>query len=152
MTVANYCAREVDVAEAHETAWQAAIRMRQRAVGTLVVVNAARRPVGIITDRDLMERVVAENGDASATLVRTIMTRDPTTIGEDDSIEEALRLMRSEGVRRLPVTDRTGQLVGLVSMDDILMLLSHELEQIGGLIRRETPQFVAHEPLVSRWD
>jgi predicted transcriptional regulator len=96
--------------------------------------------------------VVAENGDASATLVRTIMTRDPTTIAEDDSVEEALRLMRSEGVRRLPVTDRTGQLVGLVSMDDILMLLSHELEQIGGLIRRETPQFVAHEPLVSRWD
>jgi CBS domain-containing protein len=152
MTIAKIGVREVDVAKPHETAWQAAVRMRQRAVGTLVVVDENRRPIGIVTDRDIMERVVAEGRDARDTSIRMIMTCDPRTIVEDESIQKALMLMRREGFRRLPVVDRGGTLVGLVSMDDVLMLLSDELEQIGQLVRCETPQFVAAQPVLSRWD
>jgi CBS domain-containing protein len=152
MTIANICVRDVDRAEEDETACQAAIRMRQRAVGTLVIVNAARQPIGIITDRDIMERVVAEARDATNTLVGDIMTRDLMTIAEDEPIQVALPRMRRGGFRRLPVVDREGSLVGLVSMDDILMLLSEELAQIGQLVKRETPRGVAEEPVLSRWE
>ena len=152
MTIANICVRDVDRAEVEETACQAAIRMRQRAVGTLVIVNAARQPIGIITDRDIMERVVAEARDATNTLVGDIMSRDLMTIAEDEPIQVALPRMRRGGFRRLPVVDREGSLVGLVSMDDILMLLSEELAQIGQLVKRETPRGVAEEPVLSRWE
>jgi len=94
MTIANICVRDVDRAEEAETACQAAVRMRQRAVGTLVIVNAAKQPIGIVTDRDLMERVVAEARDATNTLVGDILTRDPTTIAEDEPIQVALPRMR----------------------------------------------------------
>jgi CBS domain-containing protein len=152
MTIANICVRDVDRAEEEETVFQAAVRMRQRAVGTLVIVDAGRQPIGIITDRDIMERVVAESRDATNTLVGDIMTRDPTTIAEDEPIQVALPRMRRGGFRRLPVVDREGSLVGLVSMDDILMLVCEELAQIGQLVKRETPRGVAEEPVLSRWD
>jgi CBS domain-containing protein len=152
MSVASFYVRSVDLAKPNETAWQAAVRMRQRAVGSLVVVNEAKQPIGIVTDRDLMERVVAEARDPSSTLVEAVMTRDPMTIAEDESLQVALPRMRRGGFRRLPVVDRQGSLVGLVSMDDILMLVSEELAQIGQLVRRETPQGVADELVLSRWE
>ena len=152
MTIARICVRDVDHAVAKETACQVAVRMRQRAVGTLVILNADRQPIGIITDRDLMERVVAEARDATNTLVGDIMTRDPMTIAEDDPIQVALPRMRRGGFRRLPVVDREGSLVGLVSMDDILMLVSEEMAQIGQLVRLETPLGVAEEPILSRFE
>jgi CBS-domain-containing membrane protein len=74
------------------------------------------------------------------------------TIAEDEPIQVALPRMRRGGFRRLPVVDREGSLVGLVSMDDILMLLSEELAQIGQLVKRETPRGVAEEPVLSRWE
>jgi CBS domain-containing protein len=152
MTIAKICIRDVDTAKEEETVWQAAVRMRQRAVGTLVIVNAAGQPIGIVTDRDLMERVVADARDPSSTLVRKIMTSDPTTITEDEPIQVALPRMRRGGFRRLPVVNGQGTLVGLVSMDDILMLLSEELAQIGQLVKRETPRGVAEVPVLSRWE
>jgi CBS domain-containing protein len=152
MTIGSICVRNVDLVQQDETAWQAAVRMRQRAVGTLVVVNPERQPIGIITDRDLMERVIAEDRDPRTTLVRTVMTRDPATIGEDESIRAALPLMRLEGCRRLLVVDRAGSLVGLVSLDDLLMLLGDEMAQIGRVVRGETPKGIADEPVLSRWD
>jgi CBS domain-containing protein len=126
--------------------------MRQRAVGTLIVVNEKNEPIGIVTDRDIMERVVADARDATSTLVVDIMTREPVTIADDDSIQTALPRMRRGGFRRLPVVNRAGALVGLVSMDDILVLLSEELAQIGQLVRRETPRGVAEDPVLSRWE
>ena len=148
MTAGRICTREVDLAERDENAWQAAVRMRQRAVGTLVIVNEAKQPTGIVTDRDLLERVLAEAKDPRHTLVEDVMTRDPTTIAEDETIEVALPRMRRGGFRRLPVVDRKGSLVGLLSMDDVLMRLAEEISQVGQLIKRETPRGVAEEPVL----
>jgi CBS domain-containing protein len=152
MSIGSICIREVDLARPHENAWQAAVRMRQRAVGTLIVVNSDRRPIGIVTDRDLMERVLAGAKDPNATRVREVMTPEPTTICEEDSIEMALALMREGGLRRLPVVDADGILVGLVSLDDVLMLMGEEMAQVSEMLRRETPRAFAEEPVVSRWD
>jgi CBS domain-containing protein len=143
MSAGRICVREVDTASVDENAWTAAERMHQRAVGTLVVLNEARRPVGILTDRDLVERVLAAGRDPGTTLVGDVMTRNPQTIQEDDSIESSLSRMRSGRFRRLPVLDRAGTLVGLLSLDDVIMLLAEEFAHIGGLLERETPCGIA---------
>jgi Mg/Co/Ni transporter MgtE len=73
------------------------------------------------------------------------MTRYPKTITEDATIEDALSLMRSGAFRRIPVVDREGRLVGLVALDDVLMLLCEEFTTIGTLLKRETPVAAAEE-------
>lgn len=142
MSVGKICIREVDTAEAGETVFCAAQRMHQRAVGTLVVVNYAREPIGIVTDRDLVERVVAKGRHPLETLVRDMMTPGPVTISENSSIEMALAAMRSGQFRRLPVVDENQRLVGLVSLDDILVLLAGEFADVGDLLQREMPDAV----------
>ena len=145
MSVGRICSRDVDLADAEETVWQAAERMHQRAVGTLLILNDTNKPIGILTDRDLVERVVAMGRDPNSTRVGSVMTHNPRTILEVGSIESALSLMRSGRFRRLPVVDSQDKLVGLVSLDDVLMLLAEEFMQIGQLLNRETPGGVAAE-------
>jgi CBS domain-containing protein len=132
----------VDTAGLDESVTAAAERMHQRAVGSLVVLNYARTPIGIVTDRDLVERVLSKGLSGVDTLVRDIMTADPKIVSEETPIESALALMRSGRFRRLPVVDGEQQLVGMITLDDILMLLAEEFTQIGRLLERETPRAV----------
>jgi len=148
MSVGRICQREVDFAQVDETAWQAAERMHQRSVGTLVVLNESKQPIGILTDRDLVVRVLAKSEDPHVITIGECMTKAPHTISEDAPIESALSLMRSGAFRRLPVVNREGGLVGLVSLDDVLMLLAEEFAQIGKLVERETPRAAATETAV----
>jgi CBS domain-containing protein len=135
----------VDFAEAGESAFQAAERMRQRTVGALVVLDAHGRPIGIVTDRDLTTRVIAGCRDPATTTVAEIMTHKPKTVSEETAIELALSLMKSGSFRRLAVVDRDDRLVGLVALDDVLMLLCEEFAAIGSLLKRETPVGAAEE-------
>jgi CBS domain-containing protein len=143
MSVERICQREVDFADPDEPVLAVADRMRQRTVGCLVILNDAREPIGIVTDRDLTIRVLAEGLDPYATLIQQVMTPGPRTVTEGTAIEEALRLMRSGAFRRVPVVDRDGKLIGIVTLDDILMLLSEEFTQVGQLLDRETPRAAA---------
>ena len=142
MSVGRICVRQVDTAEPGETAQDAAQRMLDRKVGTLVVVNEAREPIGIITDRDLTIRVVAEGRDAISTPVEEVMTARPRCIVTETSIDEALRIMRSGEYRRLPVVSgRT--LIGFVSLDDILDHMLEDFSNIRGLLQEESPRSLA---------
>lgn len=143
MSVGRICVRDVDVAELDEAVWEAAERMHQRAVGTLVILNDAKQPIGIMTDRDLVERVLAQRLDPTTTSVRQVMTTGPKTISEETPINTALSLMRSGRFRRLPVVDGQGKLVGMLSLDDVLMLFAEEFTDIGQLLVRETPRGIA---------
>lgn len=145
MTVGRICVREVDLAEPHEPVYAAARRLHARKVGTLVAVDEQKKPVGIITDRDLTVRVLAQGLDPAQTTVADVMTRSPKTVSEEEPIERALTLMRSGPFRRIPVVDRGGRLVGLLSLDDILDLLSEEFSEIGRLLERESPESLAEE-------
>jgi len=89
MSIGRFCTRNVDTASFDESALDAAQRMRDRQVGTLVVIDA-EHPVGIVTDRDLTVRVLATGVDPKAVRVSEVMTPSPTTIREEDSIEAAL--------------------------------------------------------------
>jgi CBS domain-containing protein len=143
MSVGRICQRDVDIVGPNDSVLTAAERMRQRTVGCLVVVEQGQRPVGIITDRDLVIRVVADERNPAATTVAEVMTKFPDLVNDDTPIETALGMMRRRAFRRLPVIDKTGQLAGLVTLDDILMLLAEEFMQIGDLLGRETPQAAA---------
>jgi CBS domain-containing protein len=143
MTVAQVCQREIDTAETLESVRIAAQRMASRCVGTLLVLDARGRPVGILTDRDIALRVVADGRPASETTVAEVMTRDPKTISELAPIEDALALMRLHAVRRLPVVSPQGQLVGVVTLDDVLASVAEEMWQMGRVIRNSSPAVLA---------
>jgi len=139
MSVSRICLRDVDLVDADESVLEAARRMRARNVGTLVIVDQAQRPIGIVTDRDLVLRALAENRDPRTTPVGEVSSLDPHTIGEDAPIEAALERMRGGRFRRLPVVDRGGRIVGILSLDDVLELVATELTTIGRLVAREAP-------------
>ncbi len=105
-TLSGYL-RPVVVASLGESVASAARRLRDARVGC-VVVTRADRPIGILTDRDLALRVVAEARDPSVTRVEEILTCDPLTLRDSDTIETAARCMKEHGVRRLPIIDADG--------------------------------------------
>jgi CBS domain-containing protein len=135
---------EVDVATSDEPVRLAAQRMHTRNVGTLVVVNDRHEPIGMLTDRDLALRVVGAGKDPFSTTVGQAMTRHPTTLSGEATLESAIAAMCAEPCRRLPLVDSMGKLVGLVSLDDVLRLLVSDFTQIGNLLWRESPANLAH--------
>lgn len=113
-----------------ETAVDVAMKMRESRVGCVVVTRSSR-PIGIVTDRDLALRVVAEGKDPHLTKVADIVTYDATTIPRDAGIETAVHTMRECGVRRLPIVDKDGVVTGIVTADDLTILLAQELSDLG---------------------
>jgi CBS domain-containing protein len=133
MTVGEVCKRNVAVAAKNETIVDAANHMRSLHVGDLVVVENRqdrRVPIGVITDRDIVVSAVASNsGHITSLLVGDIMSSDLVTAREHETIEAALKKMEEHGIRRLPVVDGDGALVGIVTLDDALQVLTEQ--QIG---------------------
>jgi CBS domain-containing protein len=136
VSVGRICVRTVHVASAQESVREAARRMREADVGALVVVDGERRPVGVVTDRDVVLRCVAEGRDPDATPLASVMTAPVACVAESTAIEEALRRMAGASARRLAVTDAEGRLAGILALDDVLDLLVEESEAIGRLLRR----------------
>ena len=143
MSVRHVCVHQVDLTVPEDSVQTAARRMHDRKVGSLVVCGSAGQPVGILTDRDLAIRVVAAGRDPIATTVAEIMTKSPQCIHESEPMENALSIMRSVPCRRLPVVDDQDQLIGIVSLDDILGVLSEEFREIGTLLWNEKPESLA---------
>lgn len=105
---------------------EVARRMREARVGCVVIVRDGK-PLGVLTDRDLALRVLAEGRDPRALVARDVMTYDPVTLTRALGIESASRLMREHGVRRIPIVDDDGALVGIVTADDLMSLFAREL-------------------------
>jgi CBS domain-containing protein len=122
------------VAQLDETVVVAARRMRDFRVGCVVVVRDAR-PVGILTDRDLALRVIAEGRDPEATLVSDVVTYEAATLPREAGIDTAVRVMSERGVRRLPIVTDTGNVTGIVTADDLIVLLTKALGDLGEGIR-----------------
>ncbi|MEU3404905.1 CBS domain-containing protein [Streptomyces sp. NPDC006670] len=99
---------------------EAARVMRDADIGDVLVVDAGRLR-GILTDRDLVVRAMADDRDPSETPVQAVCTTDPVTVGPDDGVDEALALMRRKALRRLPVVTGDGGLVGVVTLGDLVV-------------------------------
>jgi CBS domain-containing protein len=141
MTVGVICTRSVVVAPKGESIVDAAKRMRMLHVGTVVVVNEGdekRVPLGILTDRDIVLSVVASDPDHLRFLtVDDAMSDDLVTAPEDTGLADALTLMQERGIRRLPVVDHAGSLVGIVTVDDVVRFMASEMARLATLMNRE---------------
>lgn len=124
------------VASAAESIREAAVRLRDGEVGTLVVLDEAGCPIGILTDRDVAVRCVATGRDPATATVGELMSHPPVLVQEATPIEDALERMAGAATRRLVVVGDDGKLVGLLALDDVLELLVEETRSIGKLLRR----------------
>ncbi|MGC2048665.1 MAG: CBS domain-containing protein [Gallionella sp.] len=140
MPISEICNREVVYAQRNNSALEAAKLMRQHHVGDLVVVDdneGVKVPVGIITDRDLVVEIMAPELDQTAITVGDIMTPELAVVKEDAGLYEAIQYMRAIGVRRLPVVNNSGGLVGILTLDDMLELLAEEMSTLAKLVKHE---------------
>jgi len=142
MYVGQICNRNPVTISPHAEVAGAARLMREQHVGYLVVVepdfaNSTGRPVGVITDRDIVIDVVARDVDPHAATVRHVMSSNPVTVAVTDSVFMAAQEMRRLGVRRLPVVGSLGELHGVLSLDDVLDAVTGELQNLAGAIRNE---------------
>jgi CBS domain-containing protein len=140
-TIGEICNREVIIAPPDTTISAAAKLMRHHHVGSIVVVDATsagpRRPIGVVTDRDIVVEVTAMDLDPNQLTVGEIMERDFTTTREQEGLLETMESMRYKGVRRMPVVGSDQQLVGIVTIDDLLEVLAEELAEITRIVARE---------------
>ena len=140
MNAGSVCKRGVVTVAPTDDLVAAAHVMREKHVGYLIVAESTihnRRVIGVLTDRDIVVAVLAQEIDAHALKVGDVMTRDPLLVDEGQSIEAVLRHMREAGVRRVPVVDRSGSLSGVLSIDDVLEQIAEQLINIAGSIRNE---------------
>ncbi len=140
MAIGEICNRDVVIVGRDESTLEAARLMRQHHVGDVLVVEeikGRKEPVGIVTDRDLVVEIMAPGLDPAAITVGDIMGLDLSTVRESTGVFEAIQYMRTKGVRRLPVVDAHNGLVGILTLDDLLELLSEEMLAIARLVRLE---------------
>lgn len=140
MNASEFCNREVVVIEKDASVADAANLMRKYHVGSVVVVEPGdmkRHPIGILTDRDIVMEFVAADVSPGDIAAGDAMTAEFVTIGEDTSLFETGELMRKHGVRRLPVVNRRGELIGLVAVDDVLELLAEQLSDLVAVVAKQ---------------
>jgi len=139
MKTLDVCKTDVVCVLRETTLTEAARLMRERHVGCVVVVDSLERrsPVGMLTDRDMVVEVIAAAMDHRAITVGEIMTTPVVTADADEDVLASLRLMRLRGVRRLPLVDNDGLLVGLTSLDDLLDVAGDAFYDIVGAISSE---------------
>lgn len=136
MPVGEICNRDTVIMKRDETIGEAAQLMRRNHVGDVVVIeerDGLNIPVGIVTDRDLVVEIMATGLDAAVITVGDMMEQELVTVKESVGVFEAIQYMRSKMVRRLPVVDENGALMGILALDDLLELLSEELLTISRL-------------------
>jgi CBS domain-containing protein len=142
MNVSDLVKGNVTTVYRHEDIRAAARLMRERHVGYLVVVEpmldqTGERPIGVLTDRDIVTTILARDAEPRSLLVDDVMTREPFVVEARAPIETALRKMRDVGARRIPVVDALGRLVGVLSLDDVLDYFAEQLATVAGSIRKE---------------
>lgn len=131
MGVADYCTAKVETLRPDVTAAEAARVMRDQGIGSVVVQTAAGP--GIVTDRDLVVRVLAERRDPKQLRLAEVVSTPVATLPADASLAEAAALMCERAVRRLPIVGASGELVGIVTYDDLVALLGQELSDIAAV-------------------
>jgi CBS domain-containing protein len=136
MSLERLCSKSVVTVSPDASVFEAANLMRSQHVGCVVVVNDSR-PVGIVTDRDIVLGVVAGARKPGEIAVREIMATNLTTVNVNYDLLDAVRLMRARGVRRLPVVDEHRHLLGIITMDDTLTALGAEIGDVAGTVKKE---------------
>lgn len=138
--IGEICTRDPVVAKLEVTIAAAARLMRRHHVGSVVVVTDSGGmsiPLGVVTDRDIVVEVTATDLDPNTITVGDIMRREIITVRAEEGVLEAMQIMRSNGVRRLPVVNAEGKLLGVVAFDDLLDLVTEQLILLNKIVPRE---------------
>jgi CBS-domain-containing membrane protein len=152
MNVDEIYSRNVISASRSSTLEEAAILMRDHHIGALLITEITTEdeskrahPIGILTDRDLVLQAIAEGMGPREATVGEVMTPALVTVSKTADIREAMVTMRQHGIRRLGVTEESGALIGVVSLDDIMEALGAELGTLAGIIRNEREREVIRQ-------
>jgi CBS domain-containing protein len=140
MPIDAICTRDVMCTGRDTTVSAAARMMRERHVGDLIVVDevdGGRVPVGIVTDRDIVLGVISLKLDPDVFTVGDLLNGELVTAADTQGIFETIEQMRIQGVRRMPIVDEKGYLVGIVSLDDLVRHIASELNKIANLMTWE---------------
>ncbi len=140
MVVGEICNREVVICLSDDSIHEAARLMRNHHVGDVIVVetnNNQNRPIGILTDRDIVLEVLAEDVDSNDVAVKDIMSHDLVAVKEEDQLIETIHLMRNKGVRRVPVVNQQGGLEGILAVDDAIEVITELMVDLVRLFEHE---------------
>src|SRR5262245_60949127 len=143
MKVCEHCKRHVVSVSSSADVTVAARLMRESHVGFLVVHaqgDDLRKPVGVLTDRDIVLEIIAKDVEPKSVTVGDVMTRQPLVANEADDVTDLLQRMRLAGIRRVPVVDARGALTGIMALDDAIDLVTGLLCEISGSIKSEQRQ------------
>ncbi len=141
MRTGEICTRQVVYCGRHASVLEIAQLMRNHHVGDLVVAETrddVLKPLGVVTDRDLVVKVLAEGVAPETLTAADLMTRKLVTALDTESAHEAIVRMRAEGIRRLPIVDRGGALIGVLSADDVTEFLAEELTEVAHIAPRQS--------------
>lgn len=140
MPIEDLARSDVVTAGSNTSAMELAVLMDDEDVGSVVITDG-ETPRGIVTDRDLTVNVLAEGTDPDEISASDVMSTEPTTVDRDAGFYRATELMAQHGVRRLPVCDDDGQLVGIITVDDLNELLADEHGELASVIRSQRPPY-----------
>jgi CBS domain-containing protein len=149
MPIGDICVRDVITCSRDAKIDEVAQLMRQHHVGDVVVIEESKGkqvPVGIVTDRDIVTSVIALELDPTIFSAGDLVIRPVITVREDLGVFEAMQKMRRHGVRRMPVLDHAGTLIGIISIDDLIELLAAEMSELAKLISKEQVEETQRKP------
>ncbi|MCU0669967.1 MAG: CBS domain-containing protein [Myxococcota bacterium] len=138
MAIGDYIRREIASVDASVSIQTAASQMAEQSVGCLLVQENGRF-AGIVTDRDVALRTIRGGLDPKSATIGSIIERDTIVIHEDRPVRVAVKLMSKHGLRRLLVGNKKGDILGLVTWDDLIGLIARELSEIAGTIAAQGP-------------
>ncbi len=144
MSIGNMCRKNVVSVKPGTMVNEVAKLMEEKNIGSVIVqnviVSGEKEKFGIVTDRDIALRVVGKNLDPAKTPIDDIMTQNfVLVLNESLGLFEALELVRQSAVRRFPVVDIDGNLKGIITLDDIIILLGKEMADVANIIENEGP-------------
>lgn len=137
MSIGTICNKQVICVEMWTSIYDVAKLMEEKNIGCVIVINN-EKPCGLITDRDILIRVINKKLNPEETYVDEIMSELVLTLEEDMDLYDALEMVKGMSVRRFPVTDKNGNLKGIVTLDDIIYLLGKEMYDVASIIRSES--------------
>ncbi|MCX8199923.1 MAG: CBS domain-containing protein [Candidatus Micrarchaeota archaeon] len=135
--VSELMQKEVVTIPDYATVRDAAIKMRDKGIGSVVIVKD-NQGIGILTDRDIVVRVVSSMKDPEMVLVREIMSTNIIFVHTDTPINDAASLMVRHSIKKLPVTDKKGNLVGILTYTDLLRAYPGYVEVLKEIVRAGT--------------
>ena len=139
-SIGEYCNREVVFATRNMSILEAAQLMRQHHVGDLIVVdetNGKRIPVGIVTDRDMVIEIIAKSVHLNDFCVGDIMSPQLVSMRSNETVLDTIHIMRTKGIRRIPVVNLEGELEGIMTADDLLGILAEEMSELARIPQSE---------------